>query len=115
MPDCKPCPASRQRVRLSEREALADNSGWDTGLGRVAASTMFLAAARNGLELSPTLDGIVLSFTFGVAVFSGIILGLASVADIRGHCPQPATKQVNYFQRFCASCSLLVQTGFSPA
>jgi predicted permease len=39
--------------------------------------TMFLAGVRNGLELSPTLDGRVLSFTLGVAVFSGIIFGLA--------------------------------------
>jgi predicted permease len=39
--------------------------------------TMLLASERNGLELSPTLDGRVLLFTLGVAVFSGIIFGLA--------------------------------------
>jgi len=38
---------------------------------------MLLAGARNGLELSPALDGRVLLFTLGVAVFSGIIFGLA--------------------------------------
>ena len=39
--------------------------------------TMFLASARNGLELSPTLDWRVLLFTLGIAVFAGIIFGLA--------------------------------------
>jgi predicted permease len=38
---------------------------------------ILLAGARAGLELSPTLDGRVLSFTLGVAVFSGLIFGLA--------------------------------------
>jgi predicted permease len=39
--------------------------------------TMFLASGRNGLELSPTLDGKVLLFTLCVVVFSGVIFGLA--------------------------------------
>jgi predicted permease len=39
--------------------------------------TIFLAGARTGLELSPTLDGKVLSFTLCIVVFSGIIFGLA--------------------------------------
>ena len=39
--------------------------------------TIFLASGRNGLELSPTLDGKVLSFTLCVVIFSGIIFGLA--------------------------------------
>jgi predicted permease len=38
---------------------------------------IFLAGARTGLELSPTLDGKVLSFTLCIVVFSGIIFGLA--------------------------------------
>ncbi|HZI58316.1 MAG TPA: ABC transporter permease [Verrucomicrobiae bacterium] len=44
------------------------------------ASRLFialLASARNGLDLSPSLDGRVLLFTLGVAAFSGIIFGLA--------------------------------------
>lgn len=39
--------------------------------------TRLLASVRNGLELSPILDWRVLSFTLGVAVFAGIIFGLA--------------------------------------
>ncbi len=39
--------------------------------------TIFLASGRNGLELSPTLDGKVLLFTLCVVIFSGIIFGLA--------------------------------------
>jgi predicted permease len=39
--------------------------------------TVFLARARAGLELSPTLDGKVLLFTLCVVIFSGIIFGLA--------------------------------------
>ena len=39
--------------------------------------TKLLASTRNGLELSPTLDWRILLFTLGVAVFSGIIFGLA--------------------------------------
>jgi predicted permease len=39
--------------------------------------TIFLASTRNGLELSPALDGKVLLFTLCVVVFSGIIFGLA--------------------------------------
>jgi len=39
--------------------------------------TIFLASTRNGLELSPALDGKVLLFTLCLVVFSGIIFGLA--------------------------------------
>jgi macrolide transport system ATP-binding/permease protein len=39
--------------------------------------TIFLASTRNGLELSPALDGKVLLFALCVVVFSGIIFGLA--------------------------------------
>lgn len=39
--------------------------------------TIFLASGRNGLELTPTLDGKVLSFTLFAVVCSGIIFGLA--------------------------------------
>ena len=39
--------------------------------------TMILASGPNGLELTPTLDGEVLSFTLFAVVFSGIIFGLA--------------------------------------
>ncbi|MFL6388060.1 MAG: ABC transporter permease [Terriglobales bacterium] len=45
------------------------------GASRLLA--VFLASGRNGLELSPTLDGKVLLFTLCVVVFSGIIFGLA--------------------------------------
>ena len=39
--------------------------------------TIFLASVRNGLELTPTLDGKVLLFTLLAVVLSGIIFGLA--------------------------------------
>jgi predicted permease len=39
--------------------------------------TIVLASGPNGLELTPTLDGEVLSFTLFAVVFSGIIFGLA--------------------------------------
>jgi predicted permease len=38
---------------------------------------IFLASGSNGLELTPTLDGKVLSFTLFAVVLSGIIFGLA--------------------------------------
>jgi predicted permease len=36
-----------------------------------------LAGARSGLNISPTLDVSVMLFTLGIAVFSGIVFGLA--------------------------------------